>query len=117
MDAFLLEDLLDGHGDILVFALEQARLHFDHGHFAAEAAEHLPKLKAHVATAHDNQMRREEINTHHRGVGQIIHLVEPGQRTHPRTSAYVEKDPWRGEQTGADTHFLKGAEHSRALVK
>ena len=44
---------------------------------AAEAPEHLRELEPDVAAADDHQMSRDEIDVHHRAVGQIVDLIEP----------------------------------------
>ena len=43
-------------GDVVVFAIDQARPFLDDGDLAAEAAEHLAELEADVAAADDDQM-------------------------------------------------------------
>jgi hypothetical protein len=53
VDAFALQDVGDGHGNVPVLARDQPRCHLDDGHLAAEAAENLRKLEADVAAAED----------------------------------------------------------------
>ena len=93
IDAFALEDLLDRGGDILVFARDQARRHFDDRDLAAEAAEHLGEFEADIAAADDHQMPRQEIDLHHRAVGEEGDLVEPGHVGHDGPSADIDEDP------------------------
>ena len=51
--------VLDGFGNVLVFALDQPRPHFDDRDLAAEAAVHLSELQTHIAAADDDQMLRQ----------------------------------------------------------
>ena len=78
VDALGLEDLADRRGDVLVFALDQAIAHLDDGDLAAEAAEHLPELEPDVAAADDDEVLGDEVDVHHRAVGEERHLVDAG---------------------------------------
>ena len=87
------QDILDRRGDIFVFAMHQARPHFENRHLAAKAPEHLPELQADIAAAHNDQVLRQEVHLHHGTVGEIRHLIESGHFRHDRASAHVDKDP------------------------
>ena len=53
--------------------------HLDDGDLAAEAAEHLAELEADVAAADDDEMLGEEVELHHRAVGQVGDRVDARQ--------------------------------------
>src|ERR1700722_8232875 len=64
LDAFRFEDLENSGGDAFIFAMNEARPHFDDGDLAAEAPVHLAEFEADVAATHDHQMLREKVHGH-----------------------------------------------------
>src|SRR5436305_712670 len=60
VNAFAFENVFHRGGDVLVFATDQTRPHFDDRDLTAKAPIHLAELKAYVAAAHDDQMARKE---------------------------------------------------------
>ena len=75
-DAFALQAFSDRQRDIFVFACDEMRREFDHGHPAAEAPINLRKFKPDLAAAENDQVRREEIHVHDRAVGEIVDLIK-----------------------------------------
>ena len=74
-----------------------ARAHLDDGDAAAEAAEHLRELEPDVAAADDHEMRRDEVEIHHRDVRQIGHRIEPRHLRDQRPAADVDEDLVRAQ--------------------
>src|SRR5258708_68051 len=75
-NAFLFEYLLHRGRRLHVFPPDEPRTGFENRHLAAETTVHLAELQSNVAPTQDHKMARQEINLHHRGVGQIFDLVE-----------------------------------------
>ena len=92
VDAFGLEDVFDGDGDVFVLAGDEARHLFDDGDFAAEAAVHLPELEADVAAADDDEMLRQEVDLEHGGVGEVLDLIDAGHVGDAGAAADVDED-------------------------
>src|SRR5918993_3529330 len=80
VDAFVLEDLLDGFGDVFVFTPNEPWPHLYNRDLTAKAAVHLSKFQTHVAAADDNQMLGQKVYFHHSCVVQVADLIEAGQR-------------------------------------
>ena len=89
---------------------------FDHGHLASEAAIDLSKLKADVAAAQDHQMRGEEIDVHHRAVGEVGNLVEAGYRRNRGPRAYIDENLIGRELGTVHCHFLFRDKAAMAFV-
>ena len=87
-------------GDVLVLARDQPLVALDDGHLAAEAPVHLAELEADVAAAEDHQMLGQEVDRHHRGVVEIGHGIDAGDRRDIGATADVDED-------------LVGREHAR----
>ena len=102
VDAFALEDLEDRRRHVLVLAANQPIAHLDDGDLAAEAPEHLAELEADVAAADDDEMLGDEVDVHHRAVGEERHVVEPGHGGNERAAADVDEDALGGEPVGPD---------------
>jgi hypothetical protein len=81
-DLFALQDIQDGRRHVFVLAMNQARSHFEYGDLAAEAAEHLAKLKSDVAAADDDQVFGKEIDSEQGAVGEIFDVLESGELGH-----------------------------------
>ena len=84
VDAFALQDFLDGRRHIFILALNQARPHLDDRDLASESPEHLPELQPDIAAAHDDQMLGKKIDVHHRAVGEVFDLLESRHLRHDR---------------------------------
>src|SRR5688572_18637080 len=65
---FCLQNLANGLGYIFVFTSNQTRAHLNNRDFAAEAAIHLTKFQADITPADDDEVLRQKINLHHRGI-------------------------------------------------
>src|SRR5579883_1592730 len=107
MHAFGLQHIEDGSGDIVVLTLDQAVGHLDDGDVASEPAEHLPELQAHITSSDDDKMRRKEIDSHHRTVGEEGNAVESGHRRSCRASSHVEENPLGGQSVVADAYLMR----------
>ena len=64
--ALSLQDFEHGLGNVFVFPSNQARSHFHYRDFAPKAAIDLGKLQPNITSADDDEMRRQEIDVHHR---------------------------------------------------
>ena len=116
VDAFALQYLAHRGGDIFVFAINQARLHFDDCDFTAETPIHLAKLKAHVAAAYDHQMPREKIGVHHRAIGEVFDLIKPGHWRPLSTPPDIDEYVRRRQQRCSYAHLGGRCETGVALV-
>src|ERR1019366_317086 len=63
-DSVLLKYLGDFFRDVGVLAVKKLAPGLDNGHATAEAAKHLPKLQADVATSKNQQMLRNSVHLH-----------------------------------------------------
>ena len=117
IDAVALDYLPDRRRNVLVFARNQPRRHFDDGDRAAEAPVHLGKFEADIAAADDHQMPRQKIDRHHRGVGQIGNLVETGHRRHRRAAADIDEDPLGPQPLAADFDLARRQEPRMAAMQ
>src|SRR6185312_7656013 len=103
-------------GDLLVLARDQARPDLDDRHFAAETAEHLAELEADIAAAQHQQMARQEINIHHRAVGEVGDAVEAGNLRDRRPAADIEEDPAGAQGFAADHDLMRPDEAAVTLI-
>src|SRR5262249_47109068 len=76
-NAFRFQGLLQLLSHVRVLAWQDTLATVYHRNLAAEPPEHLPKLQADVPTAEDEQVFRQLVQLHERGVGQIMDLVQP----------------------------------------
>ena len=106
-DAFVLQDLADRLRDVRVLARDQPLVALDDGHLAAEAPVHLAELQADVAAAEDHQVRGQEVDGHHRGVVEIGHGIDAGERRDVGATADVDEDLVGREPLVADRHLLR----------
>jgi hypothetical protein len=116
-DAFVFEDRQDGGRDVLVLAAGQARALLDDGDVRAETAEHLREFERDVAAADDDQMARQDLEIHHRGIGQVVDVVDTGQIRHGSPAAGVEEDLSGGQKVVADAHCIGGFEARMAAIE
>ena len=120
---FALENLAHLCGHFFIFARDQAVGVFEHCDFGPETPVHLRELEADVAAADDDQVRRQEVDRHHRRVGQHRHAVQPrpiGQRRAPADvdenlrrlqSASVDLDGVRADESRVAEHDLDALMH------
>src|SRR5207237_5274065 len=71
---------------------DQPRPHLDDGDLASKPPEHLPELQPHIAAADYDQVAGQEIDSHHRAIGEVLDLVESRHRRHDRAAAHVDED-------------------------
>src|ERR1700730_257904 len=93
-NAFFFKEGLDGGGDVLIFARDQARGLLDDGDFAAEAAKDLSEFEADVAAAYDDEM-----------AGQSFEL-EDAYVVHPRDAIDSGKIGDYGASSDVDEDFF-----------
>ena len=55
-------------------------------------------------------MPRDGIQTKHRGVGEVGHTVDAGDRGHRRPAADIDEDLLRGQPLAADLELVRGDE-------
>src|SRR4051812_37182335 len=91
-DAFGFQSLLDGHGDVSSSTLYQARPHLHDSNVASQPAKDLPELQPHVTAAHNDQSLWNEVDVHHRVVGDILDVLDPGHRRHGCAPTDVDED-------------------------
>ena len=89
---------------------------FDHRHLASEAAIGLCEFKTDVTAAQDDEMRREEIDVHHRAVGEIRDLIEAGDRGNRRARADIDEHAVGRDLRTVHCDFLFGDKAAMALV-
>ena len=100
LDPLVPEEPLDRLGHVRVLAVDQRAVPLDDGHAAAEAAERLRQLEAHVAAAQDDQVFREVVQVQGLDVGQRARLREPGGVVDPGTRPGVDDDGLAAERPG-----------------
>ena len=100
LDPLVPEEPLDRLGDVRVLAVDQRAVPLDDGHAAAEAAERLRQLEAHVAAAQDDQVFRELVQLQGLDVGQRASLREAGGVVDPGTRPGVDDDGLAAERPG-----------------
>src|SRR6516162_3965265 len=76
LDALALDDVLDRRRHVLVLMANEPRRHFDDRCLAAKAAVHLAEFEADIAAADNDQLARQKIDVHHRGIRQVGYLVK-----------------------------------------
>src|SRR5262249_49718926 len=76
---------------VLVLMENEPRRHFDDRYLAAKAAVHLAEFEADIAAADNDEMVRQKIGVHHRGIRQVGHFVYAGQWRHQRPTADIDK--------------------------
>ena len=84
--------------------MDEPLRHLDDGDFAAETSEHLPEFETDVAAADDDQVPGNEVELHHRAVGEVLDLLEARQPRHGGAAADVDEDPLRREPVCIETH-------------
>ncbi len=92
VDAFGLQDLLDGGRDILVLAGRQPRPLLDDRHVSAEPAVHLRELQCDVAAADDDQMLWHSVEFEDADIRHVVDVGEPRHIGRHRPAADVEED-------------------------
>ena len=98
LDPLVPEEALDRLGHVRVFAVDQRAVPFDDGHAAAETAEGLRQLEAHVAAAQDDQVFREVVQVQGLDVSQRARLREAGGVIDPGTRPGVDDDGLAAER-------------------
>ncbi len=98
LDPLVPEESLDRLGHVRVFAMDQRAVPFDDGHAAAEAAEGLRQLEAHVAAAQDDQVFRQVVQIQCLDVSQRARIREPRGVIDPGTRPGVDHDGLAAER-------------------
>jgi hypothetical protein len=65
------------------------------------------------STAEHNQVRRQKVHFHHRAVGQVRDLIEPGDRRHQCASAHIDEDLVGFEHRIADLESINSTTSMR----
>ena len=100
LDPLIPEESLDRLGHVRVFAVDQRAVPFDHGHAAAETAEGLRQLKAHITAAQDDQVFREVVQIQGLDVSQWARLREAGDVIDSGTRPGVDHDGLAAKRPG-----------------
>jgi len=101
VDAFVVEELLDGFGDIGVFAVGEGGVALDDGDAGAEAPHGLGEFKTDVAAADDEEMFGYGVELEGFDVGERMSFEEAGDGVDGRAGAGVDEDLVGGEDAGA----------------
>jgi len=88
----VIEDLAHGFRYIFVLTSNQARSHLYNRDFAPEPAIHLSEFQANVTSADDDEMLRQEVNIHYRGVGEKRNIMNSRHLRDRRTPADVDEN-------------------------
>ena len=91
-DALVAQDVAHALRYFVVFARDDPRALLDDGDLRAEAPVHLAEFEPDVAAADDDQMLGQEVDVHHRRVGEIRSSCEARHRRHQRAAADVDED-------------------------
>ena len=110
MHALALQKFENRDGYIVVLTVDQAVGHLDDRDLASKPTEHLPELQADVTASDDDEMRRKEINPHHRTVGEERDAVESGHGRSCSPSSHIEEDPLGGQSVIANAHLVRRRE-------
>src|SRR5262249_2939659 len=116
VDAFPLEDILDGLRHVFVFIRDQPGTLFDNPNLAAKSPVHLPELQTDVASPYDHQAPGQEIDVHHGTVCEVWNLADAGQIGYYGPPPHVNEEPFRRESGLADAHFPRPFEAGAPLV-
>jgi len=115
-DAFALEDVEYGGGDVFVFVEDEAFGALDDGDLGAEAAVHLAELDADVAAADDDEVFRDGVERKKAGVGEVGDFVYAGEVGDRGATANVEEDLFGFEEVVAYADFVGSFEAGGAVV-
>src|SRR5258708_7798338 len=116
IDAFTGEKRRNGLRDILVLTRDEARAYLDDCDLATEASVHLSKLEANVAATEHQQMSGQEIDIHHRAIGEVGDLLQAGDLRHDGTAADIDEDLLGAQDLRADLHFARRHKSRMALI-
>src|SRR5258708_7831514 len=116
IDAFTGEKRRNGLRDILVLTWDEARAYLDDCDLATEASVHLSKLEANVAATEHKQMPGQEIDIHHRSIGEVGDLLQAGDLRHDGTAADIDEDLLGAQDLRADVHFASRHKSRMALI-
>jgi hypothetical protein len=103
----LLEDLLDGRGDVLVLAGCQPGTFLDYGDPGTEAPVHLGELERDVAATDDDEMFGHRVEFEDPDIG---HVVDIGKSRHVRdqgAATDIQKDPVRLQDLVVDPNGVR----------
>ena len=101
VDAFVVEELLNGFGDVGVFAVGEGGVALDNGDARAEAAHGLGKLKADVAAANDEEMFGDDVEFEGFDVGERMGFMQAGDGIDGGAGAGIDEDLFGSEGEGA----------------
>ena len=116
LDALVGEDLLHRLRDVLVFTCDQTRPHLDDGHPTAEATIHLTEFQSDVTAADHDQMLGEEVDFHHRDIGQERRLLQSWHRRDQRPAADVDENTVAFQHVASNLHAVRADESSVSLI-
>ena len=97
-DAFLLEQIPDGPGNVRILPSDERRSHLDDRDLTSEAPEHLAELEADVAPADDDEVLGQDAQVHHRAVREKRGAIDAGQFRDRGTTADVDEDAVGAEE-------------------
>jgi hypothetical protein len=101
VDAFVVEELLDGFRDVGVFAVGEGGVALDDGDAGAEATHGLSELEADVASADDEEMFGKDVEFEGFDVSERTRFEEAGDGFEGGAGAGGEEDFVDGEGAGA----------------
>jgi len=115
-DALLAQEFLNLQRDVLVLTRDNAGSRLHHRHTAAEASEHLREFQTDVAATNDDEVRRDDVEVHHRDVRQVGNLIHPRYGGFRGTTADIEKDAVRLQSLQADRKLRSPDEASMPRI-
>jgi hypothetical protein len=106
MDAFLVEDVQERRGNILVLPRNQARALLHHRHLAAEAAHHLREFEADITAADDHEVAGQGVEGQQRTVGQRAHVLDAGHVGYESAASDIQENLRRRQDLAVDVEFI-----------
>ena len=85
----------------------KARPFLNDGHLAAETPVHLREFERNVAAADDDEVTRQDVEIQHRGVGQVVDLVEASHVGHEGAASHIEEDAIGRQQFFSDPDLVR----------
>ena len=116
LDPFAPHHLPHRLGHVVVVSPDEPILHLHDRDQAPEAAIHLRELEPYIAAADDDQMFGHVVQLHHGRIGQVVDLVQAGDRGDERARAGIDEDPLGLQPLAVDTHRMGVLEARVSLV-
>ena len=103
--------------DFRVLAWNDLIVQLDHRDLAAEAPEHLAELEPEIIAAERDEMSRHRVELHDVAVGQVLDLVEAGNRRNAGARPGVDEDLVARERLAVDLDLMRAGEAGMPAIE